>query len=99
MSDSQSGGTKDAPCIQAQSQRGQSPLPRGCRSSQTLSWTLTPLRKGAPTDWGWVGVHPCVWALAAFGTPGWSLLGQVGYRGSPLPQFCLPPRLGLSQPQ
>lgn len=43
------------------------------------------------------GVHPCVWALVAFGTPGWSLLGQGGCRGSPLP-VVLPAPAPVPQP-
>lgn len=52
----QSGGTKDAPCIQAQSYRGWNPLSWGCCSSQNPGPETTPaLRAGTPTDLSRVG--------------------------------------------
>lgn len=45
------------------------------------------------------GVHPCVWALAAFGAPSrGGVLGQVA-EAAPCRRSCLPPHLCLSQPQ
>ena len=45
------------------------------------------------------GLHPCVWALAAFGTPSrGGVLGQVA-EAAPCRRSCLPPHLCLSQPQ
>lgn len=80
---------------------GQAPYPGAATAPKTLGRKPPPLREQElpQTGSGWGGVHPCVWALAAFGTPSrGGVLGQVA-EAAPCRRSCLPPHLCLSQPQ